>query len=79
MGFPGGSAVRNLPANAADTGSIPGLGRRPGEGTSNFSILAREFPWTEETGGPQPMRSEKNQYDLSAKQQQEWRFVIIDT
>ena len=30
MGFPGGSAVKNLPANAGDTGSIPGLGRSPG-------------------------------------------------
>ena len=26
-GFPGGSLVKNLPANAGDTGSIPGLGR----------------------------------------------------
>ena len=31
-GFPGGSAVRNLPANAGDMGSIPGSGRSPGEG-----------------------------------------------
>ena len=31
-GFPGGSAVKNPPANAGDTGSIPGLGRSPGEG-----------------------------------------------
>ena len=31
-GFPGGSVVKNLPANAGDTGdvgSIPGLGRFP--------------------------------------------------
>ena len=26
-GFPGGAVVRNLPANAGDTGSSPGLGR----------------------------------------------------
>ena len=26
-GFPGGTAVKNLPANAGDTGSSPGLGR----------------------------------------------------
>ena len=31
-GFPGGSVVKNLPANA---GSIPGLGRSPGEGNGN--------------------------------------------
>ena len=28
-GFPGGAAVKNLPANAGDTGSIPGPGRSP--------------------------------------------------
>ena len=27
MGFPGGPVVKNLPANAGDTGSIPALGR----------------------------------------------------
>ena len=27
MGFPGGSVVKNLPANAGDTGWIPDLGR----------------------------------------------------
>ena len=34
-GFPDGSAVKNLPANAGDTGSIPGEGRSPGEGNVN--------------------------------------------
>ena len=28
-------ALRNLPANAGDTDSIPGLGRSPGEGNGN--------------------------------------------
>ena len=27
LGFPGDSVVKNMPANAGDTGSIPGLGR----------------------------------------------------
>ena len=35
MGFPGSSVVKNLPANAGLVGSIPGLGRSPGEGTDN--------------------------------------------
>ena len=35
MGFPGGSVVRNLPANAGDEGLIPGPGRTPGEGNGN--------------------------------------------
>ena len=26
LDFPGGAAVKNLPANAGDTGSSPGLG-----------------------------------------------------
>ena len=33
--FPGGSVVKNLPANAEDAGSTPGLGRSPGEGNGN--------------------------------------------
>ena len=35
MGFPGGSVVKNLPANAGDTGSIPGSRKIPGEGNGN--------------------------------------------
>ena len=35
LGFPGGLVVKNPPANAGDTGSIPGLGRSPGEGNGN--------------------------------------------
>ena len=34
-GFLGGSVVKNLPANAGDVGSIPGLGRLPGVGNGN--------------------------------------------
>jgi len=34
-GFPGGSVVKNLPANAGDTGLIPGLGRSLEEGNGN--------------------------------------------
>ena len=38
MGFPGGSVVKNPPADAGDTGdvgSVPGLGRAPGVGNGN--------------------------------------------
>ena len=31
----GGSVAKNLPANAGDTGSIPGSGRSPGGGHGN--------------------------------------------
>ena len=29
MGFPGGSGVKNLPANAGNAGSVPGLEKTP--------------------------------------------------
>ena len=35
VGFPGGSVIKNLPANAGDAGLIPESGRCPGEGNSN--------------------------------------------
>ena len=35
MGFPGGSVVKNPPANAGDTGMIPGSRRSHGEGNGN--------------------------------------------
>ena len=35
-GFTSGSVVNNLPANAGDMGSIPGLGRSPGEGNGKL-------------------------------------------
>ena len=34
-GFPGGSEVKASACNAGDLGSIPGLGRSPGEGSGN--------------------------------------------
>ena len=34
-GFPGGSAVKNPPANEGDVGLIPGLRRSPGEGNGS--------------------------------------------
>ena len=50
--------VKNPPANAGYMGSIPGLGKSPGEGNGNplqhcLGILAWEIPWTEDPGGPQ--------------------------
>ena len=39
MGFPGGSVVKNLPANAGDMGSIPESGRSLWEGNASFFTL----------------------------------------
>ena len=35
MGFPGGSGSKESACNTGDPGSIPGLGRSPGEGNGN--------------------------------------------
>ena len=35
MDFPGGSVVKNLPTDAGEVGSVPGLGRSPGKGNGN--------------------------------------------
>ena len=55
-GFSGGSVVKNLLANAGDTGDvalISGLGRsaRVGNGNPCSTILAWKIPWAEEPGG----------------------------
>ena len=44
-GFPGGSVVKNPAANAGDVGSIPGLGRCPGEGNSSPLSMDRGACW----------------------------------
>ena len=51
-GFPSGSNGKEYAYNAGDSGSIPELGRSPGEGNgSHSSILAWKILWTEEAGG----------------------------
>ena len=52
-----GSVLKNLPANARDMGSIPGLERFPGEGNGNpLQYPCLGSPWPEEPDGLQPMR-----------------------
>ena len=49
--LPGGSVIKNLPANSGNSGLIPGSGRSPGEEmASHSSILAWRIPWTKEPG-----------------------------
>ena len=68
MGFPGGSVVKNPPVNAGDLGSIPRLGRPPGEGmATHSSILAWESPWTEEPDGLQTVGLQKVRCGLTNK------------
>ena len=56
LGFPGGSAVKNLPAKAEDGVLIPGSGNPlEKEMATHSTILAWRIPSTEEPGGLQPM------------------------
>ena len=56
----GGSEVKVFACNAGDPGSIPGLGRSPGEGkATHCSILAWRIPWREESGRLQSTGSQR--------------------
>ena len=47
MGFPGGSEVKNLLANAGDADLIPGSGRSPGGGRATHPSI---FAWVRNPG-----------------------------
>ena len=59
-GFPGGSGIKNLPANAGDTAQVQSLGWQDPlkRGMATYSsILAWKIPWMEEPGRLQSMGS----------------------
>ena len=58
--------VKNLPAmqKTCDLGSIPTLGRSPGEGNGNpLQYVCLGIPWSEEPGGLQSMGSQSVRQD----------------
>ena len=58
--FPGGSDGKASAYNVGDLGSIPGLGRSPGDGNDNpVSTLAWKIPQMEEPGKLQSMGSQR--------------------
>ena len=64
MGFPGGSAVKNLPAMQETW--VLSLGREDPlekELATHSSMLAWEIPWTEEPGGLQSTESQRVRHD----------------
>ena len=80
MGFPGDSDGKEFTCSAGDMGSIPGLGKSPGEGTgyplqysclvekemaTHSSILAWRILWTEEPGGLLCMGSHRVRHNWS--------------
>ena len=78
MVFPGGSVVKNPPANAGDAGLIPGWGRSPGEGNGNslqYSCLENPINkggwWATVHGGGERIR-----HHLATKQQQQTLHVF---
>ena len=74
-GFPGSSAVKNLPPNAGDAGSVPGLGRSSGEGHGN---PLQDSCLEEELGGLQPMRLQRVGHDWAIKRQPyTWDFLSL--
>ena len=64
QGFPGGSVVKNLPANAGDAGSI--LGQEDlleKEMATHPSVLPWRIPWTEESARLQCKGSQRVGHD----------------
>ena len=65
-GFPGGSVVKNLPANEGDVGWIPGSGRAPGEGNGDplqdsclGNLMDRRAWWVTVHGFAEPDTTEQ--------------------
>ena len=57
--FPGDLDGKESACNVIDLGSVPRLGRSPGDGNGYLlHVLAWRIPRTEEPGRPQPMGSE---------------------
>ena len=71
QGFPGGSAVKNLPAMQELQVLSLGWEDPLEKGMATYSsILAWRVPWTEEPGGLQSVGLQKSQHDLATEQQQ---------
>ena len=59
-----GSDGKESACNSGNIGLIPGSERFLGKGMAAYSsILAWNFPWTEELGGLQSMRSQRVGHD----------------
>ena len=79
MGFPGILVVKNPPANV-DVGLIPGVGRSlEKEMVTHSSILVWEIIWKEEPSRLQYMWSQRVRHNWATKQQQQIRYLIINT
>ena len=70
-GFPGGSVIKNTPANVGDSSSILGSGRSPGEGNGNsFHYSSLENSIDRRAQWVTVHRVTKVRHDTATKQQQ---------
>ena len=76
-GFPDGSVVKNLPANAGDVDSVPELGRSPGEGNGyplQYSCLGnpedRRAWWAPVHGVAKELDMTKQQQRISRRKEE---------
>ena len=63
LGFPGGSVVKNLPANVGDVFDQENPLEK--EMATHSSIFAWEISWTEEPGGQQSMHGVAKESDTT--------------
>ena len=79
--LPGGSNSKESTCNAGDLGSIPGLGRSPGEGNGNslqYSCLENSIDreaWWATVHGVAKSRSQLSDYPFSDSEGHLWVFV----
>ena len=74
LGFPGGSGVKNSPANAGDAGHmglIPGSGRSPGGGNGN----PLQYPWLENSLDRGALRDSVHGVAKSRTQLSDWARI----
>ena len=79
MGFPGDSVVKNPPAMQET--QVQCLGREDPleqEIATHCGVLAREIPWTEESGGLQSMRLQRVRHHLVTQPQSVNPILLID-
>ena len=75
MGFPDGSAVKNLPAvKEIWVQSLGWIDPLEKEMATHSSIVAQEIPWTEEPG--RPWSRKRVGHDLVTKQQQQQEEIM---
>ena len=82
QGFPGGSVVKNPPANTGDMGSIPGLGRSPGGGNGNplqYSCLEKKSHGQRSLVDYSPWGHKETQLSIDTHTQKEYSQYFIMT